>query len=309
MKPIVLLDGGTGQEVFRRARQPASPLWSVQVMLERPEIVRAVHEDFIAAGSRVITLNTYTATPTRLRRDGDVSQLERIVACAIGLAREARARAPHAVQIAGCLPPLVASYAPDAALPYAACLAEYRRLVALQADAVDLFLVETIATLDEGRAAVEAARESGKPVLLSFTVSEPDGRALRSGLPLTEAVAGLPRDDLAGVLVNCSTPEAIGQAMGALWAAGLPFGGYANGFTSVDALRPGGTVDVLSARRDLDPATYAAAAMGWVSGGATLVGGCCEVGPDHIAALARRLVADGYTLTGLRGPDGARAGR
>lgn len=299
MKPIVLLDGGTGQEVHRRSRRPASPLWSIQVMLDRPDIVQAVHADFIAAGSRVITLNTYAATPTRLKRDGDVSALGRIVAEAIRLARAACAQAPHAVQIAGCLPPLVASYAPDATLPDDACLSEYRRLVELQAEGVDVFLVETIATLREGRVAVRAARESGKPVLLSFTVAEPGGRALRSGQPLAEALAQLADLDLAGVLVNCSTPEAIGQAMGDLRGSKRPFGGYANGFTSVEALSPGGTVDVLSARRDLDPAAYTEAAMCWVAQGATLVGGCCEVGPAHIAALGRRLVAEGYTLSGI----------
>ncbi|MFW6379865.1 MAG: homocysteine S-methyltransferase family protein, partial [Halorhodospira sp.] len=70
--------------------------------------------------------------------------------------------------------------------------------------------------------------------------------------------------------------------------------GYANGFTSVAALQPGGTVDVLEARTDLDPETYAEHALGWGEQGATLVGGCCEVGPAHIAALAERLAAAGY---------------
>ena len=74
----------------------------------------------------------------------------------------------------------------------------------------------------------------------------------------------------------------------------MPYGGYANAFTSVDALEPGGTVDVLEARKDLDPAAYAEHALGWVRQGATIVGGCCEVGPAHIKALAEKLSAEGY---------------
>ena len=77
---------------------------------------------------------------------------------------------------------------------------------------------------------------------------------------------------------------------------GVPFGGYANGFVSIGALQPGGTVDVLEAREDLDPAAYAGHAMGWVAAGAVIVGGCCEIGPGHIAALGQRLAAEGHEL-------------
>ena len=69
----------------------------------------------------------------------------------------------------------------------------------------------------------------------------------------------------------------------------LPHGGYANGFTKADVLQIGGTVSGLTTRTDLDPEAYANHAMAWIEAGATIVGGCCEVGPAHIAALAKRL--------------------
>ncbi len=52
MQPVVLLDGGLGQEIYRRARSVSSPLWSVAVMQEQPEVVTAVHADFIRAGAK-----------------------------------------------------------------------------------------------------------------------------------------------------------------------------------------------------------------------------------------------------------------
>ena len=61
-------------------------------------------------------------------------------------------------------------------------------------------------------------------------------------------------------------------------------------------LEPGGTADVLEAREDLDPAAYADHALCWAASGSTILGGCCEIGPAHIAELARRLVAEGYAL-------------
>jgi homocysteine S-methyltransferase len=60
----------------------------------------------------------------------------------------------------------------------------------------------------------------------------------------------------------------------------------------------GQTVDMLSAREDLGPAVIADFAIGWVDQGATIVGGCCEVGPAHIAEIARRLTAAGYEIIG-----------
>ncbi|OYV33550.1 MAG: hypothetical protein B7Z80_23710 [Rhodospirillales bacterium 20-64-7] len=86
-------------------------------------------------------------------------------------------------------------------------------------------------------------------------------------------------------------------AMAEVAKFGLPFGAYANGFTHIsDAFKKDSpTVAVLEARHDLTPERYAAFAMGWVTKGATIVGGCCEVGPAHIAELARSLRAAGVT--------------
>ena len=79
---------------------------------------------------------------------------------------------------------------------------------------------------------------------------------------------------------------------------GAPFGAYANGFTGItkDFLKANSTVDVLSARRDVGPQVYADFVMGWVDQGATIVGGCCEIGPAHIAEIARRLTAAGHQI-------------
>lgn len=271
-------------------------------MQDSPEIVRAVHRDFIQAGAKIITLNTYTATPSRLRRDGDATQLRALHALALQVAQAARDEAGEEVQIAGCLPPLVGSY--DALLTpsYEDCLAEYQQLVEAQAEGVDLFLIETISTLREGLAAVEAARTSGKPILLSFTVSDDAPQVIRSGMSLIEVVGRLADLPLSALLINCATPEAVGYALEIIKEGPFAFGGYANGFVSVEALKPGGTVEVLRAREDLSPEAYAQDAMTWVGKGASLVGGCCEVGPAHIAALRQQLEAAGYEVGGWRVP-------
>ena len=295
-KTIVLLDGGVGQELYRRSTRPAAPLWSVQVMMDEPELVEAVHLDFIEAGARIVTVNTYTATPPRLEREGIGPLFNALHRAALNAAEAAREKSGEPVRIAGCLPPLVGSYRPDLTPPEDECLAHYRRIVAAQADRVDLFLCETMLSAAEARAATTAAADSGKPVWTSFSVNDADGTLLRSGEGVAEGAQAAAAVGADAVLINCSSPEAVATAMPLLAGIGVPFGGYANGFVSIGALQPGGTVDVLEAREDLDPATYAGHAMDWVAAGAAIVGGCCEIGPGHIAALGHRLAAEGHEI-------------
>jgi S-methylmethionine-dependent homocysteine/selenocysteine methylase len=93
-------------------------------------------------------------------------------------------------------------------------------------------------------------------------------------------------------LLNCSLPETITAAMPTLAGVPVPFGAYANGFTSIKKLEMGDIVaESFSKRADLTPQGYANFADGWIAAGATLIGGCCEVGPEHITELSRRFGA------------------
>ena len=296
VRNIVLLDGGMGQELKKRSQRPVTSLWSAQVMLDEPHLVLAAHRDYIEAGARVIKLNNYSATPQRLARDGDPAMFETLYDAALKAAHQAREESGRDVCIAGCLPPLVASYHADSVPDQATCQRDYRRLVAAQQDGVDLFLCETMTLVREAVAATQAAVESQHPVWVAFSVDDSNGTRLRSGEPLAFAAQAVVDAGAQAVLVNCSVPEAVTTAMGELSVLGVPFGGYANGFTSVAPLQPGGTVDTLSSREDLGPDAYAEIALGWIEQGATLIGGCCEVGPAHIAALAQRLSNEKYRL-------------
>lgn len=303
MAEVVLLDGGMGQELVARSQQPPSPLWSAQVLLEEPELVAAAHRAFLEAGATVITLNAYSATPERLARAGREDLFEPLQARAVELARRARdavlagrGQAATPIAIAGCLPPLVASYRPDLSPAPDQALAAYRRIVAAQADGVDLFLAETLASIAEVVAAATAARESGKPVWVALTLDDDAAGVLRSGEPVADALVALANVGVDARLLNCSRPETIDAAWDAFAAPPGTCGAYANGFTSVTALVPGGTVDSLEARRDLTPAAHAEVALSWVARGARIVGGCCEVGPEHIRVLAAGLRAAGHTV-------------
>ena len=185
---------------------------------------------------------------------------------------------------------MVASYRADVSLPFEQSLATYRRLVALQAPSADIILCETMASVTEARAAAMAGLETGKPVWLGLTISDAHPELLRSGESLADALAELSDLGLDALLINCSHPEAIDKAWPTLSTVSLKFGAYGNGFVSVDELQPGGTVKQLQARKDLGPRQYTDHALKWVRAGASIVGGCCEIGPAHIKSLHTALV-------------------
>ena len=91
MANIVLLDGGMGQELIARSANPPSPLWSANVMMNEPDIVEAVHAEYVAAGAKVLTLNAYSVTPERLGRDGNEEMFQPLQDRAIELAKKAKA--------------------------------------------------------------------------------------------------------------------------------------------------------------------------------------------------------------------------
>jgi S-methylmethionine-dependent homocysteine/selenocysteine methylase len=294
---ILLLDGGMGQELIKRSSKEITPLWSTQVMIDEPDIVRDLHVDYILAGSRVITLNAYTMTPQRLTRDGQIKDFETLQLAAIHAATSARTKAGIAgVKIAGCLPPLVASYHAEVAPTYDEMLASYSQIVAVQAPHVDVFLCETMPSVAEAKAALLAAKKSGLPVWVSLTIQDDNKAQLRSGEPLSQAVAMLHELGADAILLNCSKPEAISAAWPQMLSESGLTGAYANGFTSVDSLKPGGTVTSMESRSDLNPEAYALFALQWAKNGASLIGGCCEVGPAHIAELAKRFTQAGYIV-------------
>lgn len=299
MTQIILKDGGTGQELIRRSSLPAHPLWSAKVLMEEGDVVQGVHEDYIRAGARLITINSYSATPERLAREGVPELFKPLQAKAIELVRAARdAVAVDGVSIAGCLPPLHGSYRPDLACSHDILLPLYQEIVAEQARECDVIVCETLGSVAEATAAAQAAVETGLPTWVFLTLSDDDSGKLRSGETLVAALEALRGSGVDGVGLNCCKPEVVSANLAALHARDWPVGAYANGFTGIGALEIGGTVDRLKARTDLSPEAYADFAIGWVDDGLEFVGGCCEVGPDHIAELAARLRAAGHEIVG-----------
>lgn len=297
MAKITLLDGGMGQELVARSGDAPTPLWATRVMIDHPGLVKAIHDDYFDAGASVATTNTYNILHDRLEGVGLDALFHALHLRALAEAHEARARAGRGL-IAGSMGPLGESYRPDLTPDVAVSAPIYAEKARILAPHVDVILLETMSSLGLAEGALKGAQAAGKPVWLSVSVHDRDGSKLRSGEPvsaLRDLVAAYPT---AAVLANCSMPEAMAEAMRALAPIGLPFGAYANGFSEISNLP---LPDAVAApdythRHDLTPERYTAFVMQWIDLGASIVGGCCEVGPAHIRHLAAALRAAGHDI-------------
>lgn len=286
--PITILDGAMGTELKARGTTVPdyrSSAWSAMALVHDPDAVRQVHRDYIAAGASVVTANNYAVVPRLLARVGMEDQLEELTRTACRLARAARDDSGRDdVLVAGSLPPLETTYRPDLVPADAELEATYERIARTLAGEVDFVLAETLTTAREAVAAARAAECAGLRIWVSWNLAL-DAAVLRGGKSLTSAVRALDGLPVAAFLVNCVPTGHVLDALEELRAAtDRPIGAYANSCTSAsdqDALDAcAGTV--------LGPEAYADVAATWVAAGATLVGGCCDTNPGHIAALTRR---------------------
>lgn len=286
----IILDGAMGTELTRRGVDTTLPLWSAIALDAAPEVVEQIHLDYLAAGARVITTNTFRTNMRALAKAGIAHRARELTFRAVELAHNAveqtrerereKLRNPHPFTIAGSIAPVEDCYSPELVPSEAELSAEHAVLACNLADAgVDLILVETMNTIREAVAASRAAHATGKPLWISFTLA-PDNHLLSSET-LRDAVNAVMPFAPQIVLVNCIPVAQITSALTALKSAvagRCEIGAYGNvghvdetvGWTLTDAV---------------SPAAYAEAAKDWRALGAGVIGGCCGTTPAHIAAI------------------------
>jgi S-methylmethionine-dependent homocysteine/selenocysteine methylase len=272
------------------------PEWSALSLIEAPEFVTRAHQAYVEAGADIITANSYGLLPHMIGEERFRLQGRVLAARAGRIARAVASTAPRPVQVAGSLPPLFGSYKPKRFNAEAAPAVLSELVEGLVAH-VDLWLIETQSSTREAFAALAAVNGTDRPSYVSFTLRDEEGRSgppeLRSGEPVGEAVEATLERGVAAVLFNCSQPEAMSAAVVAARRAidgagrrNVGLGVYANAFAP-EPLSDEPYAGLSQLRADLDPAAYLRWIRAWIAVGATIVGGCCGIGPDHIAAIRR----------------------
>ncbi|MFF9915200.1 homocysteine S-methyltransferase [Streptomyces sp. NPDC013457] len=286
---VLVLDGGLAHQLEAQGCDLRDELWSARLLVDGPEQIGAAHTAYVRAGARVLITGSYQATFEGFARRGvGRAEAARLLARSVELARAAAEGAAQPVWVAGSVG------------PYGAMLAdgsEYRgryglgvrelerfhrpRIEALAAGGPDVLALETVPDAVEAEALLWAAEGCGVPVWLSYTI---EGERTRAGQGLTEAfglVAG--NDQVIAVGVNCCAPDDAARAVRiATEATGKPVVVYPNSGEEWDA-----GARSWSGGGSFDPERM----RDWPAAGARLIGGCCRVGPDRIAALAAAMPA------------------
>lgn len=287
--PILILDGGISRELQRLGAPFRQPEWSALALIETPHLVEKVHAEFVDAGARVISTNSYAIVPFHIGAERFAADGASLAALSGQIARRAATRPGcDGARVAGSLPPVLGSYRPDL-FDENAARAILEILISGLSPHVDIWLAETQCSLAEAALIAELLGRDTRPLWLSFTLRDEGAPLLRSGETVASAAELAIKTGAEAILFNCSCPEvmnaAIVAARAALGTRDVAIGVYANGFAA-HAEEKAANEDIQSIRDDLGPDAYLKWAKQWTASGATMVGGCCGIGCDHIAALA-----------------------
>jgi 5-methyltetrahydrofolate--homocysteine methyltransferase len=258
---------------------------SASVNVTRPEVVLEVHRAYREAGAQVLITNTFSANPRVLARENAAEQLERYVAEACRLAREAAAGDAY---VAGDIGPTGGFLEPYGALTPEEMRAAFEAPArALASAGVDLFLIETMSDVKEMALAVEACRAVAPdlPVVASMSF-DPVGDDFRTntGVTAEDAARAMAEAGADVVASNCGTvsPEQMALVVQAFRnATDLPVLAQPN--AGLPELKAG------IVTYNLAPQDYARGLLAVLESGARLLGGCCGTSPAHIKALGEAL--------------------
>lgn len=271
----VLLDGATGTNL-QKAGMPVG-VCPEQWILENSEVLIDLQKQYVEAGTDILFAPTFTASRIKLKEYGLEDHLEEMNRKLVALSKEA-AKGTNAL-VAGDLTMTGEQLYPLGDLMFEDLVDVYKEQAKIIADAgADLFVVETMMSLQECRAAVLAIREvCDLPVMVSLTYNE-DGRTLYGTDPVT-AVVVMQSLGADAVGMNCSTgPEAMLEPIAKMAEyAAIPLLAKPN--AGMPELIDGQTVF------NVEPEEFAEVGKKLVEEGAAIIGGCCGTTPEHIRAL------------------------
>ena len=292
-KQTRILDGGIGQELLARGMKPNGTLWSANAILNSDyhNLLLNTHIDFVKAGAEVIVTATFTTRRNRLKDNNIEDKLEYLNKKAGEIAFEVKNKYPN-ILIAGGLPPQNNTYEPDDRsedkITY-----NFNEQAKILNPYIDFFYFDVWSSIKEVRCGIEAIKEFRKPYLIGMHIS--NGTSLPSGEKILD-VKNIIDGNVLGVMLSCVSPENYKINVQELKKLNLPFGFKINGFITTISKEGykvnysksnGNPNEFLGQRKDLTPSKVFEITKNFKNEGATIIGGCCEIGPSHIKEMSK----------------------
>lgn len=279
----VIADGAMGTMLFAHGlpRGGSPELWNV----EEPERIRAIHRAYIEAGAQIILTNTFGGNRLRLLLHELSERAAELNRAAAVLARAEADAAAHPVVVAGDIGPTGRLLEPYGDIAFDTAVSVFEEQArALAEGGVDVLWIETMADLEEVRAAVEGVRRGapGVPVIATMTF-DTNGRTM-FGVTPEKALQTIGGFDVLALGGNCGNgPAEIEGVISKMRATSPEAVLIAKSNAGMPRLEGGLPV------YDATPEIMGEHAIRVHDLGANIIGGCCGSTPEHIRAIARAL--------------------
>ena len=274
-----------GSEFIKRGIPLPPHVWSAQLNLDAPEIIYKIHQEYINAGANYITTNTFRTTPRAYKKLGLSDKESEILAKSSlkSAVRQAKKSIQNNVKILGSIAPLEDCYKPqlfpgiDTAKVEFSIIAEW-----LYDSKIDIFILETMNSIDETITCLKVINHYDMPVWVSFVLL--DDKHILSGELLENAIKEIEKFDIDVLLLNCNPVNRTKIALKTInnhW--NKRWGIYPN--LGIGEPNPDGIIDNIYPDED-----FMDLIKNSVSLGASILGGCCGSSPKHIQLIKNYLL-------------------
>jgi S-methylmethionine-dependent homocysteine/selenocysteine methylase len=287
---IIILDGAIGAELEKKGAKMHKDLWCGTCSVERPDLVKKVHEEYISAGADIITTNTYATTPIAMKQYGFDNQINKFNKESVQLAKEAVKNLNKDVAIAGSVSTFgsLYKYGLEAMKP-----GFKEQLNILSNEGVDLIILEAMSSqADIVETIVECSSQSKLPVWLSIScVIDDNTNKVMLGYNDTvdtdtnvyedfeTSMDNFSKIHQGPILIAHSDIEVTGQA---IKIAKKKFNGVLGAYPNRGHYEKPHWKFV----DNITPSEYLEKAKSWVGNGTQIIGGCCGVGVEEIKAIS-----------------------
>ena len=295
-KKKYILDGGSGQTLLEMGLKPEGRLWSATALINKNlhKMIIDMHLDFINAGSDLIVTSNFSVRKRRFLEYNKLEFFEQATNDSAILANKAKDISRKNVLIAGSLPTQEIVYFSKRVTDDKEIYNGFNETAKILDPNVDLFYLDVLSSINEIKIACEAIKDFEKPILIGVHLNNkgylPSGETIDDLIPITSNY------NTCGIIAACVSPEIVNLAMPKLTNQKLPFGFKVNAFKNIPENNPldadlydnGYPTERYGTRaNEFNPEVFKKFVQNKLKDGATLLGGCCEIKPRHIKALAK----------------------
>ena len=282
---VVLIDGATGSEIERRGVAMIDKVWSGVAVLDHPDVVQAVHEDYIRRGAELVIANTYACSRHVLEQAGFGDEFERVNRIGVELALAARDAVGNDDVVVAASISTTEMERPGEQPAVEVARKNYLDQARIHAEAgADMFALEMMREITHTQLALDAVYVTGLPVWAGYACRMRDGEPwlvnmndrLAEGL---EAIAGQPIELVAIMHTEVDDIDPCLDVVLERWDGPVgvyPHLGLFENFSWIY-------------NDSLPPEKFTEMCLGWIDRGVQVVGGCCGIGPEHISHLRDRM--------------------